>query len=123
MDYLSSRLRSIGHALQGIATLVREEPNARIHAVATVLVVIAGAVLQLSLVDWGLVALAVAGVWAAEAMNTAVEALVDLVSPEHQPLAGKVKDLAAGAVLLAACGAVVIGLVVFLPHVFGRLHG
>ena len=116
MDYLSARLRSVGHAVRGLALLVREEPNARIHAFATVLVVVAGALLHLSPTEWGLIALAVASVWAAEALNTAIEALVDLISPERQALAAKAKDVAAGAVLVAAGGSFVIGLLVFVPH-------
>ena len=116
IDYLSARLRSVGHAVRGLGSLVRDEPNARIHAAATILVIVAGAWLRISPTDWGLIALAIACVWAAEAMNTAIEALVDLVSPERQPLAAKVKDVAAGAVLIAACGSVVIGLLVFVPH-------
>ena len=120
-DYLSGRLRSVGHAMRGIGSLVRDEPNARIHLLATVLVVVAGAWLHLSRIEWGLIALAVASVWAAEAFNTAMEALVDLISPERQLLAAKAKDVAAGAVLLAACGSVVIGLLVFVPHLLGLL--
>ena len=116
IDYLSARLRSVGHAARGLASLVRDEPNARIHALATVLVFVAGALLRLSPAEWGLIVLAVACVWAAEALNTAIETLVDLISPERRPLAGKAKDVAAGAVLLAACGSVVIGLLVFVPH-------
>jgi len=123
IDYLSVRLHSVGHAVRGLALLVRDEPNARIHALATVLVLVAGALLHLSPIEWGLIALAVTCVWAAEALNTAIETLVDLISPERQPLAGKAKDVAAGAVLLAACGSVVIGLLVFVPHLLRLFEG
>jgi diacylglycerol kinase (ATP) len=123
MTYLKERVRSIGHAARGIASLLRDEPNARIHALAAVLVVLAGIWLHVAAVEWGLLALAVTVVWAAEAMNTAVEALVDLVSPERHALAGKAKDVAAGAVLLAAFGAVVIGVLVFVPRLFDLLNG
>ena len=123
IDYLSVRLHSVGHAVRGLALLVRDEPNARIHALATVLVLVAGALLRLSPTEWGLIALALACVWAAEALNTAIETLVDLISPERQPLAGKAKDVAAGAVLLAACGSVVIGLLVFVPHLLRLFEG
>jgi diacylglycerol kinase len=122
LAYLNARLRSVGHALRGISSLLRDQPNARLHALATVLVIVAGALLRISPVEWGLIALAVACVWAAEAMNTAVEAVVDLISAERQALAAKAKDVAAGAVLLAACGSVVIGLLVFVPHLL-RMFG
>ena len=102
LAYLTARLGSIGHALRGLAALMRTEPNARIHAVATMLVIVAGALLRLSALEWGLIALAITCVWAAEALNTAIEAVVDLVSPESRPLAARAKDVAAGAVLVAA---------------------
>lgn len=116
-SYLTGRLRSIGDALLGLRRLVLTEPNARIHAVATILVVIAGALFRISAVEWALIALTVVCVWAAEALNTAIEALVDMVSPELQPLAARAKDVAAAAVLVAAAGSLVIALLVFGPHV------
>lgn len=118
-EYLTARLCSIGHALRGVGLLVRGEPNARIHALATVLVILAGTLFQLSLIEWGLIVIAIACVWAVEALNTAIEALVDLISPERRSLAGKVKDIAAGAVLITACASVVIGLLVFVPYLLG----
>ena len=116
-SYLTGRLRSFGHAFRGLKVLLQTQHNARIHAVATVLVVVAGALLRISAFDWALIALAVLCVWAAEAMNTAIEFVVDLVSPEHHPLAAKAKDVAAGAVLVAAIGAAIVGGLVFGPHV------
>lgn len=116
-SYLSGRLRSFGHAFRGLGILVRTEHNARIHAVAAILVVAAGALARISAVEWALVALAVVCVWATEAVNTSIEFLVDLVSPEIHPLAAKAKDVAAGAVLVAAMGALIVGVLVFGPHV------
>ncbi len=116
-SYLTGRLRSFGHAFRGLKVLLQTQHNARIHAVATVLVVVAGALLRISAFDWALIALAVLCVWAAEAMNTAIEFVVDLVSPEHHPLAAKAKDVAAGAVLVAAIGSAIVGGLVFGPHV------
>ena len=116
-SYLNGRLRSFGHAFRGLKVLLQTQHNARIHAVATFLVVAAGALFGISPVEWALVALAVAGVWAAEALNTAIEFLVDLASPELHPLAAKAKDVAAGAVLVAAIGSLVVGVLVFGPHV------
>ncbi len=119
--YISSRLRSFGHAFRGLKVLLQTQPNARIHAVATILVVAAGVLLRISPAEWALIVLAIAGVWTAEALNTAIEFLVDLVSPDPHPLAGKAKDVAAGAVLAAAIGSAVIGGFVFGPHLLRLL--
>ena len=116
MPYLTRRLASVAHALRGIGVLLRTQANARIHALATLLVVVAGCYSRLSLQDWALLAIAVSSVWMAEALNTAIELVVDLVSPQRQPLAARAKDVAAAAVLLTSLGAVVVGLLVFLPH-------
>jgi diacylglycerol kinase (ATP) len=116
-SYLSGRLRSFGHAFRGLKVLIQTQHNARIHAVATILVVAAGALFRISITQWALIALAIACVWAAEALNTAIEFVVDLVSPESHPLAGKAKDVAAGGVLLAAIGAAFVGGLVFGPYV------
>lgn len=110
-----ARQRSFQYAFQGLRRLYRET-NARIHAVATVLVIAFGGWLGLTLLDWVLLALAASIVWVAEAMNTALEVLSDAAVPEHHPLIGAAKDVAAGAVLLAALGATVVGLLVFVPH-------
>lgn len=116
------RLRSFGHAGRGLTLLVRTQQNARIHALATIAVVIAGMLFRISPAEWALVALAVSCVWAAEGLNTSVELLVDLVSPNHHPLAAKAKDIAAGAVLVAAAGSVVVAVVVFGPHLWNLLQ-
>jgi diacylglycerol kinase (ATP) len=121
-SYLNGRLRSFGHAFRGLRVLLQTQHNARIHAVATVLAVAAGALLGISTAEWALVALAVAGVWVAEALNTSIEFLVDLASPEHHPLAAKAKDVAAGAVLIAAVGSLAVGVLVFGPHVLKVLQ-
>ena len=83
----------------------------------TAAVVVAGVTLGLSRQEWCWVVLAVVGVWTAEALNTALEFLCDVASPEFHPLVEKSKDVAAGAVLIAALGAVAIGILVFGPHV------
>jgi len=114
-------LSSFRFAWRGIGLLLRTQANARIHAAATVLVVLMGLMFHLTLVEWALIVLAIAGVWAAEGMNTAIEFLVDLVSPEYHVLAEQAKDVAAGAVLLAAVGAAIVGMLVFGPFVLGFL--
>ena len=118
MQYLTGRLRSLGYALQGVGHLLRSQPNAHLHAVATVLVVSAGLYFSVTNTEWCLLALAMAVVWTAEALNTAIETVVDLVSPEHHVLAGQAKDVAAGGVLLGSVGAAVVGLVVFVPYLY-----
>ena len=112
------RVASFGHAGRGVWRALRSEVHLRFHAVATVVVAGLGLYCHLGRLEWALVALAAAGVWTAELLNTAIEALTDLVSPDFHPLAGKAKDIAAGAVLLAAAGALVVGVLVFGPHLF-----
>jgi len=115
---LRRRAASFGHALRGVWAALRSELHLQLHAVATVLVLGAGYYFRLSGLEWALVALAVAAVWSAELFNTAIETLTNLVSPGYHPLAGKAKDVAAGAVLLAALGALVVGGLVFGPKVW-----
>jgi diacylglycerol kinase (ATP) len=114
---LSGRLKSMGHALDGIRTLLRDQHNAWIHALATVAVLAAGFYFYVSSTEWIALILAITIVWVAEALNTALEYLCDVVSPEFHPLVKKSKDIAAGAVLMAAMGAAAVGVIVFLPHV------
>lgn len=113
---LRDRLRSLRFAGRGILTMLHTQHNARLHAVATVGVVAAGWLLGLPREDWLWLILAMVAVWTAEALNTAFEFLADVASPEFHPLVEQAKDVAAGAVLIAAIGAVVIGLVVFGPR-------
>ncbi len=118
---LRRRAASFGHALRGVSAALRSEVHLQLHAVATVVVGGLGAYFGLSGLEWALVALAVASVWAAELFNTAIETLTNLVSPGYHPLAGRAKDVAAGAVLLAALGALVVGGLVFGPKVWALL--
>jgi diacylglycerol kinase (ATP) len=115
------RIRSVRFALRGIRTMVASQHNAWIHAAATLVVVAAGLTLRLPASSWVLIVLAIGSVWTAEALNTAFEFLTDVASPDFHPLAEKAKDVAAGAVLLAAIGAVVIGALVFWPRIVGLL--
>lgn len=114
-SWFGARLTALRHAMNGIACLLRTERNARFHLLATLLVTGMGWLLSISRTDWCAVVLAMGLVWLAEGLNTAVERVVDLCSPEYSLLAGQAKDLAAGAVLLAAVAAAVVGLIVFLP--------
>ena len=115
----TGRIRSFAYAFAGIATMLRSQHNAWIHAAATVAVCALGLILGLSTAEWCWIVLAIMSVWTAEALNTAFEFLADAASPEFHPLVKHAKDVAAGAVLIAAIGAVVIAVLVFTPHLRG----
>jgi diacylglycerol kinase (ATP) len=114
---LRKRAKSFSHALAGGRVLLSTQHNAWIHAGATLLVLIIALVLNLSRLEWALLFVVIGLVWAMEALNTAVELLADVVSPEWRQAIGAVKDVAAFGVLVAACTAILIGLLVFLPRV------
>ena len=95
---LSGRARSFGHAFRGLAALLASQHNAWIHAAASLAVVIAGLVFGVSRLEWALLFLAIGMVWAAEAFNTAVEWLADVVSPQHDDRIGRAKDVSAAGV-------------------------
>jgi diacylglycerol kinase len=117
------RVASFRYAFQGLKDLFRSQANARIHLVVTLFVLMAGVAFQISRMEWMTLVFCVALVLSLEAVNTAIEYLTDLVSPTINPLAGKVKDMAAAAVLWAAIGAVVIGGLVFLPKIWDLISG
>ena len=117
----SGRIRSFKYAFIGIWTMLKSQHNAWIHACATVTVILAGFFFQVTSTEWCLLVLAIMSVWTAEALNTAFEFLADAASPDFHPLVKKAKDIAAGAVLLSAIGAVIIGALVFGPHLLAAL--
>ncbi|MBK7410437.1 MAG: diacylglycerol kinase family protein [Saprospirales bacterium] len=117
IELIKSRLRSFAFAGSGIAQTMKTQPNARIHAIATGAVVILGFSLHVSPLEWCLLLLAIGTVWIAELLNTALEYLVDLASPEYHILAKHAKDCAAGAVLVASLIALFIGMLIMLPKV------
>ena len=116
-------LRSFGFAAQGLLYLFRTQPNFWVHTLAAMLVAVFSAWLGTTPAETGVLFLAIGVVMAAEAFNSALEALVDLASPEYHPLARIAKDTAAGAVLLAAFAAAVVGLVILGPRLIQRLFG
>ncbi len=120
-DFFLSRLRSFRYAFSGWWYVVSTQRNAWIHALASVLVFALGLWLHLSRLEWALVVFAVALVWTAEFLNTALEAVVDLASPEQHHLAKIGKDVGAAAVLIAAAAAILIALLVFGPHLWNIL--
>jgi diacylglycerol kinase (ATP) len=118
---IKSRLESFSHAFRGIAYLVKSEHNARIHALATIIVIALGGWLDVSRGNWVALIVAIALVWIAEAMNTAIELVADVVSPNHHPVIGQAKDVAAAGVLLASLSAAVIGGLVLGPKILAAL--
>ena len=116
-----ARARSFKHAFRGIGVIFRTQHNAWIHLVVGGVVIILGAVLHISHLEWGLIILAISAVLAAEGFNTALEIDIDLTSPDEHPYARDTKDVAAGAVLLTVIGAVAIGFLIFIPKVLALL--
>ncbi len=117
------RLLSFKYAFNGIVLLIRNEHNAWIHCFAAVSVVVCGLIFNLKAMEWIAIVLAIGMVLAAEAFNSAIEVLADKVSPEYNEAIKRTKDLAAGAVLLLALAAAVIGLIVFIPKFIFLLNG
>lgn len=113
----SGRIRSVRFALEGIFLVLKGQHNAWIHFAATGLVVFAGLIFGITAAQWAIVILAIVIVWVAEALNTAFELLCDVTNPEFHPVVKKAKDVSAGAVLISAVGALIVGLIVFTPYI------
>jgi len=120
-SFRRSRIRSFRHALSGWWYVIRTQQNAWIHLLATGIVVFMAAWLHLPVRDWAVLFMAIAIVWTAEFLNTALEAVVDLASPERHPLAKVGKDVGAAAVLIAALSAAIMGFLVLGPPLWDRL--
>ncbi|MBD9092434.1 MAG: diacylglycerol kinase family protein [Bacteroides oleiciplenus] len=116
---LKKQIRSFGYAWKGIRQCVGKEQNLSFHLITSVVVIIAGFFFDITRTEWLIIALCIGVVIAAELFNTAIEKLVDLVSPGRHPIAGQVKDIAAGAVLVCAVAAAIIGVIIFFPYIFG----
>lgn len=112
-NQIQIRINSFKYAFKGVRDLFKSQINARIHAFFMILVISGGFFFNISKTEWLLCIIVIAMVLAAEAMNTALEYVVDLVSPEYNELAGKAKDAAAAAVLILAIAAAIIGFMVF----------
>ena len=116
MDELQKRIKSFAYAFTGIGSFLRKEHNAWIHCIAIIIVTITGFIIGISRMERVAVLLCFGLVLAAEAFNTAIERLVNLVSPDYHPIAGDVKDIAAGAVLICAVTAALVGAIIFIPY-------
>ena len=122
IDFLKTRARSFRYAFGGWWYVIRTQRNAWIHAVVSLAVLGIAIWLGLNRYDWALIIIAIAMVWTAEFINTALEAIVDLASPEHHELARISKDVGASAVLIAAGSAALIGLIILGPPLWNRLQ-
>lgn len=117
MFSLRERVGSFGYALRGLGFMLRTQHNAWIHLAATAVVVASGLALRIAAADWRCIVPAIALVWVAEIVNTAFEHLCDVVQPEFHVSVKTAKDVAGGAVLVAAIAAAIIGAMVFWPYV------
>ena len=120
--FIKSRLNSFKHALVGWWHVIKTQQNAWIHAIATVTTIIIAFWLELPLRDWAVLLVTITMVWAAEFLNTALEIVVDLTSPNLHPLAKAGKDVGAAAVLIAAMSAVVIGIILLGPPLVNKIN-
>jgi diacylglycerol kinase (ATP) len=120
-NFIKSRARSFGNAFRGFWYVLRTQRNAWIHAVIATLVFIVSFWLGLDAREWAIIILTTAMVFTAEFLNTAIEAVVDLASPQKHPLAKVGKDVGAAAVLIAALAAILVGLLILGPPLWARL--
>ena len=120
---IEGRLKSVRFAVRGIAMMLKSQHNAWLHAFASVCILVTGGLMRLSGGEWCWVVLAIMAVWTAEALNTALEFLADVASPEFHPLVKQAKDVAAGGVLISAIGSICIGILVLGPHLLDFLLG
>jgi len=120
--FFRSRVRSFHHAFAGIWYVIRTQKNAWIHLIIMIMVIVLAAWLRVSRFDWAVLVVAIGIVWLAEFLNTSIEAIVDLVSPQRHPLAKISKDVGAAAVLITAATAVIVGLLLLGPPLWFRMQ-
>lgn len=113
----STIIRSFSYAFKGLFAAWKER-NFKLHVLSASIALILGFFFGISNMEWLIVALCIVGVMAMEIMNTAIEKLVDMIQPEYDERAGKIKDLSAAAVLIFSIGALVCGLIIFVPYMF-----
>lgn len=121
LAFIRSRVHSFRHAFHGLWYVIRTQKNAWIHALATVLVALTAIWLKIPLRDWPVLILTITSVWTAEFINTALEAVVDLASPQLHPLARVGKDVGAAAVLISAGSAILVGFWILGPPLWNRI--
>ncbi len=118
MNYFKERLASFKYAIAGIVDIIKSQANPKIHLIIASLAIVGGIYLNISIVEWCMIILCIVLVLSAETFNSAIEYLADLATPDYHLLAQKTKDAAAGAVLIAAMGAAIVGSIIFLPKIF-----
>ena len=111
-------INSFKYAFSGIVTSFKTERNMKIHALATVLVILMGFILKISKIEWIMCVFSIAMVISVELFNTAIEVIVDMLTQEKNEKAKIAKDVSAGAVLITAIGAAIVGLIIFIPKIF-----
>lgn len=114
--YFQKRIAAFRYAFKGMAELLVNHPHIHVHAVASVIVIAFACYFEVNRIEWIILILCIGAVWTAEAFNSSIEILTDLVSPDYHPLAGKVKDVASAAVLLICISTAIVGLLIFIPY-------
>ena len=110
-------INSFKYAIEGIIASFKSERNMKIHVLATIIVVILGLILKINIFEWCFCIISIVLVISAELLNTAIENIVDMISPEKNEKAKLIKDISAGAVLVLAIGAFIIGMIIFIPKI------
>lgn len=123
MQFFKDRIKSFRNAFNGMRLFFKLGAHARIHAVAAIIVVCSGIYLKITISEWCFLIVAIAMVLAAEAFNTAIEELSDMVEPNFDKRIGRIKDISAAAVLFLAFGSLIIGGFVFLPRILSLFQG
>ena len=121
VNFLQDRHQSFGHAMRGLKDILKTEHNARVHAVFTVIVLAVAAWLRIDILHFVLIVLVITLVWITESLNTVLEIVIDIVSPQYTEFAKRAKDVAAAAVLVAAIGAAVTGIIILGPPLLAKL--
>ena len=122
-NFIRSRIQSFRNAIRGWGYVIRTKRNAWIHAVVTIVVIALAFFLQIHLLEWAILFIAITIVWLAEFLNTALEAVVDLASPQEHQLAMRGKDVGAAAVLISAISSILIGLLILGPPLWTVIKG
>lgn len=117
-SFIVNRLKSVGYAFKGALLLLKTEASVKIQFFIAVAVTIAGFFFNISASEWCIQLLAIALIICAEGINTAIEEIADFIHPEHHNKIGIIKDLAAGAVFIAAFFASIVGFIIYLPKIF-----
>ena len=115
---IKSRIQSFTYAIKGIICVFKNERNIWLQSICACIAIAAGFIFKISNIEWVIIILCIGIVFACETINTAIEAIVDFISPEYHKKAGLIKDLAAGAVLITAIMSAVIALIIFVPKIW-----